>query len=366
MSRLSRLLLCCLAIACLLQSAALRAEQAYLDVGIVVFDPGVPEQDTAGADKIFPNIRRAEAVYLPVELRRVMENSGDWGAVRVMPSASDLVDLTVAARILESNGQRLSLQVTARDATGQAWLDQAYTAAAAEADYPVTGDGDPFRSLYTHLADDLRTHLQALSPKDLERIRLVARMRYAAGLSPEAFAGYLGGGGDAPYTLLRYPAPDDPMFERVERIRKQEYLFIDNVDEQYGRLHDNMAQTYNLWRQYRYEQAAYQAGYEQRAESREDNDRHGSFAAMLRDYSTYRSYRMQQQDVSELAGGFNNEIGPTVVETRGKVFRLSGSLDSRYREWRGILRQIFALESGLPAAPAAPPAGADHSAAQSE
>ena len=48
---------------------------------------------------------------------------------------------------------------------------------------------------------------------------------------------------------------------RVIRIRNQEYLFIDTVDEQYARLSDEMAPTYNLWRQYGAEQAIYQGEY---------------------------------------------------------------------------------------------------------
>jgi hypothetical protein len=37
------------------------------------------------------------------------------------------------------------------------------------------------------------------------------------------------------------------------------------------------------------------------------------------------------------------------METSGRVFRLSGTLESQYNEWRGILRDIFALETGTPA-----------------
>ena len=32
------------------------------------------------------------------------------------------------------------------------------------------------------------------------------------------------------------------------------------------------------------------------------------------------------------------------------MFRLTGTLDTQYGEWRTILRDIFALETGLPAA----------------
>ncbi len=56
---------------------------------------------------------------------------------------------------------------------------------------------------------------------------------------------------------------------------------------------------------------------------------------------------MHEQDLDELATGFNNEVAPTVMEVSGRVFRLSGSLESQYAEWREILRRIFALETGL-------------------
>ena len=36
------------------------------------------------------------------------------------------------------------------------------------------------------------------------------------------------------------------------------------------------------------------------------------------------------------------------MESSGKVFRLSGTLETQYAEWQAILKQIFALETGLP------------------
>lgn len=138
------------------------------------------------------------------------------------------------------------------------------------------------------------------------------------------------------------------MIERVKRIRNQEYLFIDNVDEQYGELHDDMASTYRLWLQYDREQSLYSEDYEVRAASRDKQGPRGSFSAMQQSYNAYRNFRIQEQDLDELALGFNNELEPTIVETSGRVFRLTGTLDSQYTEWRGILREIFAIETGFP------------------
>lgn len=335
-----------LLVACLLAGVAAAGDAGYLDVGVVVFDPGLAAPDTPAPEAEFPQIRRAEAVYQAVELRRALESSGRWGAVRVVPDSSTLVELTLRGRILVSNGERLALAVTATDASGQRWLDEHFEASVGAAAYPAAQGKDPFNALYQRIAAQLEQQLAARTLGDMERLRMIARMRYAGGLSPEAFAGYLSGGDGTPYTLQRLPAEDDPMLQRVERIRQQEYLFIDSVDEQYGRLHDELQPTYDLWRQNWREQAVYEREYVQRAAERENNDRRGSYAAMLTDYSTYRAFRIREQDLDELATGFNNEVGPTVVESRGRVFRLSGSLESRYQDWRQILREIFALETG--------------------
>lgn len=340
-----------LALALVLAPSAWAQEAELLDVGIVIFDPGVPEDNAAPpVAGVFPEIRRAESRYLPVNLRRLLEDGGQWGVVRVLPHGGNLSEVLVEARIVESTGRRLHLDVTVTDATGRTWVRREYQGVAQAENYPLKPGTAPFEALYRRLAADMLDARQALPPERLREIRQVALMRYAAGLSPDAFADYLSGGSEQPYQLERLPARGDPMIERVLRIRNQEYLFIDNVDEQYGRLHDDMSPTYALWLQYDQEQSLFTEDYTQRAASRDKQGKRGSFSAMQQSYYSYRSYRLQQQGLEELATGFNNETAPTLVETRGRVFRLTGTLDNQYAEWQGILRDIFALETGLPPA----------------
>ena len=54
--------------------------------------------------------------------------------------------------------------------------------------------------------------------------------------------------------MQRLPADDDPMLERVRRIREREYLFIDTLDEFYTNFHTAMYPSYQGWRQASYEQ----------------------------------------------------------------------------------------------------------------
>ena len=332
-------------------SAGQSQQGMLIDVGLVVFDPGIPpDKSTHRKQGIFPEIRKAEAKYMPVILRQVLIDSGHWGVVRVLPEALDSSELLVTGTILHSDGLRLKLQINARDASGVQWLDQVYWGSTVSADYPVKGSVDPYVDVYQQIAADLAAVRLGKSAKQLTTIRDIALMRYAIQLAPEVFSSYLKLMPDGHYTLLRFPAEDDPMLARVIRIRNQEYLFIDTVDEQYARLSEEMAPTYNLWRQYGAEQAIYKGEYQQRVSSRGSQGRRGSFTALEQSYNAYKWSKIHEQDLGELALGFNNEVAPTVMDVSGAVFELSGTLDSQYLEWRDILRRIFALETGLPPA----------------
>jgi hypothetical protein len=350
---------CLRAVACILLYLPLitaahfaAADEAVIDVGLVIFDPGIPaDESTHSKLGIFPEIRKAEAKYMPVMLREALVQSEDWGVVRVLPEPLDSAELLVTGKIMRSDGERLELQIEARDATGLQWLNKRYTGTTTPGDYPVKAPADPYADVYAQIAGDLLAVRQQKTAGELAQIRQVALLRYAAALAPDAFSAYLSSTPEGRYSLLRLPADDDPMLARVMRIREQEYLFIDTVDEQYATLSEQMAPTYNLWRQFDAEQAQYRDEYQAKVSSRERQGRRGSFAALEQTYNAYKWSKIHEQDLDELAVGFNNEVTPTVMEASGRVFKLSGSLDSQYTEWREILQRIFALETGVPPTP---------------
>jgi hypothetical protein len=327
-----------------------------LDLGIIVFDPGIPKDaSTHSKLGIFPKIRDVEAQYLPVVLRDALVASDNWGVVRVVPEDDETLELRVTGKIIHSDGEDLVLHIRAIDAAGEVWLDKNYHDRTNPGDFPVLASGapaqvddDPFADLYRKISNDLAQAKAQFSSAQLANTRNIALLRYATSLSPEAFSNFLSRGPEGEYVLQRLPAGDDPMMTRVQRIRNQEYLFIDTVDEQYLGLYETMAPTYYLWRQYGRERAIFKAEYEERAADRDSYGRRGSYIAMERTYNTFKNSKIQDQDLQELAGGFNNEVAPTVMEVSGRVFRLNGGLNTQYAEWREILRSIFALETGLP------------------
>ena len=67
-----------------------------IDVGIMIFDPGIPKTaKEQQKELVFPDVRRAEARYMPYHLKNTLEGTGFWGSVWVIPGRSDAVDLLV-------------------------------------------------------------------------------------------------------------------------------------------------------------------------------------------------------------------------------------------------------------------------------
>ena len=60
-------------------------EGQLMDVGIVIFDPGLDGEEDE--EFLYPEVRRAEARYMPYLLLEAIQSSAAWGAVRVVPVA---------------------------------------------------------------------------------------------------------------------------------------------------------------------------------------------------------------------------------------------------------------------------------------
>ena len=134
-----------------------------LDVGVHILDAGVPKEveddpDLADKQRIYPEIRKAEARYIAMQLRDTLEDTGHWGTARVVPASVDSFDITVDGVIVESSGADLKLQVTARDATGKVWFaKREYEGRADTRAYKdgYNADRDPFENVYVAIANDL-------------------------------------------------------------------------------------------------------------------------------------------------------------------------------------------------------------------
>jgi hypothetical protein len=364
-----------------------------LDVGIVILDPGLPEDDENALEEqaVFAEARRSEARFIPFHLKGVLESSGQWGAVRVVPPSADNVDVRIEGTILESNGRKMALAIRAFDSTGRKWTDRNYKGVADprafDDDGKVVEVGDPYESVYNRIANDLVKAREKLEPGDLHGVRAVTRMRFAIGIAPDIFDDYMSRSKKGRWQIERLPADGDPMMSRIDMIRERDYLFVDTLNEFYAELYARMGQPYDDWREFSYEErmairairreattqkiiggllllgAAFADGGSSAARVARDAAAVGGALALQKGISTGQEAKIHKAAIRELAGSFDAEISPVLVEIEGKTLRLQGSAETQYAEWRGLLSRIFATETGLTADPNAEP---DATAASAE
>jgi hypothetical protein len=348
------------------------SEALLLDVNIVVFDPGLDDYDED--QQIYPEVRKAEARYMPGLLSEAMQDSGAWGAVRVVPSAEQITDLKVQGKILHSDGEELQLKITASDSRGYVWLDKKYTGNSSRYAYKVTtrSTHDPFQAVYNTIANDLLESLEELRPKDRENLRLVTELRFARSFSQDAFDGYLDQDRKGRYLVMRLPAENDPMLERVQAIRERDRMYVDTLQEYYVNFDQQMTDPYQEWRRLSYEESV--ALQELKAESTRRLVAGtvailaGIAGASSGDSSMTRTAgqvaivgggfllksglekrneaQIHVEALEELGMSLEAEITPQVIELEDRTVMLNGNVEDQYAQWREVLADIYRTEIG--------------------
>jgi hypothetical protein len=357
-------------------------EERLLDIGIGVFDAGLEDGDAArlAAKGLSSELRRAEGRFVAFHLKKTMEGTGNWGAVRVLPGPGEGLDVYVSGKIARSDGKHLVLDVEANDATGRRWLRRRYTGEADLRAYRPdrVGRQDPFQEVYNRIANDLLADRDRLGTEAVVTVRRVATLRFASELAPEAFAPYLKTAG-AHYDLRRLPAEGDPMVERVAHIRDRDQMLVDTLNDYYLSFYEQMDGPYSNWRQYSYEEqaaldkinrestlkkilggAAMVAGIVLSGSDSQGNRVAGDIA-MLGGYAAIQAGAQQAQEkalhvaaLKELAVSVDGDVAPLLVEVEGHQLRLTGSAEKQFTEWRQLLHRVFTVETGVPDDPNAP------------
>jgi hypothetical protein len=351
-------------------------EGRLLDVWVEQFDPGKLPEDADDAMGLSMEIREAESRYLPEQLRSAMESTGYWGAVRVVPRGTSGSELLVSGTILESDGERLALEIKAEDATGRVWFKRNYREEVEYEQYMHSGQdgGEVFQSLYNTIANDLAESRAQLDVAEITAIRRVAALRFAQDLAPEAFGGYLEKDEDT-FEVVRLPAADDPMYRRVLAIRDRDFLLIDTLNGHFDNFTREMQQPYTQWRKARCEEAAALRELENDALKRKllgvaailgaiaieaSGNGNNSGSGVLRDtlvlggayaiktgFDKSAETGIHRDAIIELDKSFSSEAGPMVVEVEGETHELTGSAEAQYAQWRALLKRIYASETGL-------------------
>ncbi len=372
------------------QFAAAVPEDLLLDVGVQVFDSNVPDAfDDQVAQNITPEIRRAEANYIAFFAKNLLQSTGNWGAVRVVPRETHAVDVMVSGTIVHSDGERMIADVEVRDARGVVWFAKTYETLASKYAYSgqVPADIDPFQTVYRSIADDMLAYREALDEATVRRIRTTAEMKFALDFSPDAFASYVAEADPGIYQVRRLPATDDPMLGRVRKVREREYLFIDTLDEYFDDFSARMYPAYQNWRQATYSEAIAYREQRQKARRRaiagavgiaagaaaqlSDTTltRYGGAVSIIggaavvgRSIQDFADAKVHSEMLHEYGSSAEAEIAPHTIELENRTLSLQGTVDEQYDQLRAILKRLYYEEMGLALADAdGPPEGAEES-----
>lgn len=344
--------------------------EELLDIGILLFDPNIPDEDN---ELIFPEIRKAEARYIPYHLKKTLQDTGFWGGVWVLPEKSEAIDLIISGRIEVSNGLDVSIRIGAWDITGKEWVNKVYSSTVAQSSYSKRRDltQDPYQNIYNKIANDLVKIKQDLKQQQLQRINEIGDIRFAAELIPGVYKDYLTKNKKNIYEAQRLPDDEDSIMQRVYNIQEREFLLLDTLNEYYAQLYENISQPYEDWRKLSREDMITYEELKKSARTRQilgvtaligaivsDGDSqasstmqqmaiYGGMEAMKSGFGKASEAKIYKESMKELGTAFDSEAEPLIIELEGQTIRLTGSAQEKFLEWRKLLKQIYTDETGF-------------------
>ena len=352
------------------------SESMLLDVGIINFDAGIPKKNNVEKSGIYPEVRMAEARYLPYHIKTTLQGTGYWGAVRVIPNRYVFTDVTLTGRILRSDGEYVTLMIKAEDSLGNEWFEKSYATQTGLTSYAEYRDRstDPYQKIFNDIANDLRAYASVLDPKVITRMRQASELKFFADMAPDAFGEHFEVDDKGMTTIVRLPAENDPMVSRLRQIRERDRLVIDTLNEHYSNFYYGIALPYDGWRKTAREQAV---AYRQTRRSATmkallgvvvvagsmsiDTGGSHSRAKQAAKYvgvnrgmrTIYDAWRMRssaniyRENIKELSESFVAEAAPLVIQVEGESRRLTGTAEAQYESWRKLLHEIYEVETGF-------------------
>lgn len=359
----------------IVQGAAPLDEELLLDVGVMVFDPGIDEVARRDIDRTNFEIRRAESRYAPYLMTETLQRSGNWGVVRILPAEHTTMDVYLHGQILLSDGEGMMIRVRVTDATGRQWYDRVYEEHISQFSYDATQrqSHDPFQVIYNNIANDLLEYRQRnISEADIRNIRTVSELQFAANFAPDIFGDYLSTDSRGVTQAQRLPADNDPSMQRILDIRERDNLFVDTVQDYYATYARQMRGPYDAWREMSYHETMSLDAAERSARRRfitgavaiaggiaavGSQSSAGSTMAgivgvgagafLVRSgFDRSAEARMHVAALQELGESLQAEVAPRVIELDDRTIMLTGSVEEQYDQWRDILMEIYQAETG--------------------
>ena len=350
-----------------------------LDVIIPVFDPGLPEDpDDYEDENIWPEIRRAEANRFAYKLKEKLDETGQFGSVRVAPDRTATGDLYILGQIKESNGEEVEIAVEVIDISGREWLEKSFDHEVSETfhkNYRNRGK-DSYDPLFEKIATEIAEELNGHESKELEDLHYLSDIRFGANFSDSKFMQYIKIEEDQ-FKLVGKPSDQDPMFRRVKAIRVRDQLFIDGLQNNYAAFSTKMNDSYLMWQnqsllEINAKRTANRKAIAQGlggvallalgilsgvagANSNSVFARSGGLTgAMLgvaggislisESFSTSAEAKVHRDTLNELGRSVDLEMAPKVIAFNKDSVELTGNAREQFIQWRTFLQKIYSEE----------------------
>ena len=358
-------------------------EDLLLDIGLQIFEPEL--EDIPDDRVIFTSVRESESVWAAQQLKRTLDETNAWGVVRIVPDDEVIMDLMVSGKILQSDGETLTIDVKATDTSSKVWLDKEYSTVVSRYSYdPSQADREPFQALYNDIANDLLAILLATPLEQREDIRTLSTIRFAQSFSPEAFNEFLVQDEEGHYQIDRLPAENDPALARIAEIQVRDQLFVDVLQDYYVGFTDQMEEPYREWRAQSYRETrairdlqksarnqrlagwlaiiggAASLFYDDGSSAATENIVRaagsvaifGGLQAVTGSFQKRDEAALHIQTLSEIGLSIESELEPSIIELQDRTVTLTGTVRDQYDDWRKILREIYQQETGYQLPPA--------------
>lgn len=355
-------------------------EALLLDIGIVELDSGIPEDNDPQKSRVFEDIRNAETRFLAYHLKTTLQETGHWGAVRVIPSRNAFTDVIISGAIEKSDGEFVVLNISVDDAAGRHWFDKAYETQTGMTSYSERRDRrrDPYQKVFNDIANDLQMYVAAVPAKQLQETREVSELQFFGDMSPLAFGEHLQTGEDGVVRIDRLPAEGDPAVARLRQIRERDRLVVDTLNEHYANFYYGISIPYRSWRKNARQESINFREVKRSARLQAlvgvvvlagslaiDTDSSSSSRTRrvnrgLQNMGIYEGFNrvvgglrrnseasLHLDTIAELSESFGAEAAPMVVNVEGQERRLTGTAQAQYESWRKLLKEIYEAETGF-------------------
>ena len=362
----------------ILESPQEEAHGRNIEVAIPVFEPNIPaNSDDWEKQGIWPELRRAESKRFAIKMKEALEDTHQFGAVRVVPDQSATGDLYILGKIEESNGENVKIHIKAISIDGKTWLSQTFQHRTKEAFFRDIRNQDksPYEPVFEQAAQRIIQKLKKKDHQYLADLNTLTEVRFGYSFSEESFAPFMKTSGNK-MTLVSAPADEDAMLRRIRKLRTKDQLFIDSLQPHYEAFDAQLSPPYTAWQEAAFTESKAKrearakamgkavlgtlllvAGAAVAANSSDAHDPNtggviaGTVGAaaggyfLLESHHAYKEAKLHHQSLMELGRDIDVQIAPQVVEFEKQTVKLIGDDKEQFDQWRNFLKKIYNEET---------------------